>query len=335
MSYDPSISETYRAIGFTFTHILTQDPIMSACLATAKQAAESDVTILLLGENGTGKNLIAQAIHNASKRRQGAFVAVNCSAFPETLLETEIFGHERGAFTGAERKRKGRFELADGGTLFLDEIAEMSFAAQAKILRTVEYKEFERVGGEETLQTDVRIVASTNRDVFSLVEKGIFRADLYYRLNEVAVEIPPLRERKGDIPLLVEHFLKECNRKYGKDVSGLADHALDRLLEHDWPGNVRELRAAIKRGVAVTLGHEITLEDLAFKVQLLTTDPSTLESSEWSLGTVERRHIQRVLDTTGGNKKETARLLGITRPTLDRKIRQYGLRVPGKPGSTR
>jgi transcriptional regulator with PAS, ATPase and Fis domain len=308
MAFDPSISETYRAIGFTFSHILSSHPIMMACLSQARAAASSDVTIFLLGENGTGKNLIAQAIHNASLRRVGSFVAVNCSAFPETLLESELFGHERGAFTGAERTRKGRFELADGGTLFLDEIGEMSMAAQAKILRTVEYKEFERVGGEE----------------------GAFRADLYYRLNEVAVEVPPLRERKGDIPLLVEHFVKECNRKFGKNVHRLSPSAMERLQEHDWPGNVRELRAAVKRGVAVTENEEVSLEDLAFKVQLLSTDPSTLGAEEWSLATQESRHIQRVLDITGGSKKEAVRLLGITRPTLDRKIKQYGLRVPKK-----
>ncbi|MHC5038394.1 MAG: sigma-54 interaction domain-containing protein [Planctomycetota bacterium] len=328
MTYDPSISETYRAIGFTFTHILTVDPAMKTCLAKARQAAASDVTVLLLGENGTGKNLIAQAIHNASPRSPGSFVSVNCSAFPETLLESELFGHERGAFTGAERTRKGRFELADGGTLFLDEIAEMSNAAQAKILRTVEYREFERVGGEETLQTNVRIVASTNRDILNLVKKGTFRTDLYYRLNEVTIEIPPLRDRKGDIPLLVEHFIRECNRKYRKSVKEVSPSAGDHLLEHDWPGNVRELRAAIKRGVACTQGEEITLEDLAFRVQLFPTDLGSSAEEEWSLETMERRHIQRVLEVTQGNKKEACRLLGITRPTLDRKIKRYHLPVP-------
>jgi two-component system response regulator HydG len=290
------------------------------------------VTVLLLGENGTGKNLIAQAIHNASGRREGPLVAVNCSAFPETLLESELFGHERGAFTGAERTRKGRFELADGGTLFLDEIAEMSRAAQAKILRTVEYKEFERVGGEETKRADVRIVASTNRDIGALVEEGIFRADLYYRLNEVAVHIPPLRERKNDIPLLVEHYLKECNRKYGKDLASIDAEAMERLLAHDWPGNVRELRAAVKRGAAVAQDESITLVDLDLETRRLSGEPADLDPAQWSLESVERRHIQRTLDIASGNKKETARLLGITRPTLDRKIRQYGLRVPGKRG---
>ncbi|MHC4598440.1 MAG: sigma-54 interaction domain-containing protein [Planctomycetota bacterium] len=330
MVYDPSISETYRAIGFTFSHILGRDPIMAACLAKARSAAASDVTLLLLGENGTGKNLIAQAIHNASPRAVGPFVAVNCSAFPETLLESELFGHERGAFTGAERTRKGRFELADGGTLFLDEIAEMSLAAQAKILRTVEYHEFERVGGESTLQTNVRILASTNRDILDLVEKGGFRADLYYRLNEVSIEIPPLRERKGDIPLLVDHFVKECNRKYEKKIEGLSPAAMDQVAAHDWPGNVRELRAAIKRGVTCASGDRVLPEDLAFRIRALRGDPASLRVEDWSLETMEKAHIQRVLEVTVGNKKESCRLLGITRPTLDRKIKQYGLRVPKK-----
>jgi transcriptional regulator with PAS, ATPase and Fis domain len=325
MEYDPTISETYRAIGFTFSQILAKDPSMLDCLEKARQAAGSDVTILLLGENGTGKNLIAQAIHNASPRSAGPFVSVNCSAFAETLLESELFGHERGAFTGADRTRKGRFELADGGTLFLDEITEMSPAAQAKILRAVEYREFERVGGEKTLQTNVRIVASTNRDIQASVDSGSFRTDLYYRLNEVAIEVPPLRRRKGDIQLLVENFIKECDRKYKKKVKRVSPAALGHLMEHDWPGNVRELRAAIKRGVACSRGTEITLEDLAFKVHLIPLDPAAVDEEELSLATVERRHIQRVLEMTEGRKKEACRLLGITRPTLDRKIREYGV----------
>jgi len=330
MAYDPSISETYRAVGFTFSHILAADPVMSACLAKAKQVAVSDVTVLLLGEIGTGKNLIAQAIHNASPRAAGALVSVNCSAFPESLLESELFGHERGAFTGAERTRKGRFELADGGTLFLDEIAEMSLAAQAKILQTVEYHEFQRVGGEETHRTDVRIVASTNRDIEQLVEQGVFRADLYYRLNEVSIRIPSLRRRKDDIPLLVDFFVKECNRKYRKSVEGVEPAALERLLEHDWPGNVRELRACIKRGVACASLKTVRVDDLGLEVRKLEREPAAPQAQDWSLRAMEQRHIQRVLEVTGGNKKEAARILGITRPTLDRKIRQFDLSVPEK-----
>jgi transcriptional regulator with PAS, ATPase and Fis domain len=325
--YDPSISETYRAVRVTFSTIAAGNPRMKECLHKARQAASSDVTVLLLGENGTGKNLIAQAVHNASPRLKGPFISVNCSSFTETLLESELFGHERGSFTGADRTRKGRFELADGGTLFLDEIAEMSPQAQAKILRAVEYKQFERVGGEETLRTDVRIIASTNRDLDEQVRKGAFRQDLFYRLNEVAIRIPPLRERKDEIPVFVDHFISEACRKLRIPAKKLSGEALDFLRKHDWPGNVRELRSVLKRGVAFSAGEEISFEDLGLEVSLLPTDLDSLEEGELSLESMERRHIQRVLRLTGGQKKKACEILGITRPTLDNKIQKYRIRL--------
>jgi transcriptional regulator with PAS, ATPase and Fis domain len=285
------------------------------------------VTVLLLGENGTGKNLIAQAIHNASPRVAGPFVSVNCSAFTETLLESELFGHERGSFTGAERTRRGRFELADGGTLFLDEIAEMSPRAQAKILRAVEYRQFERVGGEATLETDVRIIASTNRDLEELVRKEEFRQDLYYRIKEVAIRIPSLREKKDEIPLFIDYFLQEACRKAKINTKKISADAVEYLMKHDWPGNIRELRGVIKRGVAFASGDTISFEDLALEVDLLPANPDAIEGDELSLESMERRHIQRVLRIVGGKKKKTCEILGITRPTLDNKIAKYGLRL--------
>ncbi len=325
--YDPSISETYRAIGVTFSTIVCKNSLMAECVRKAKQAAASDVTVLLLGENGTGKNLIAQAIHNASPRVKGPFIAVNCSAFNETLLESELFGHERGSFTGAEKTRKGRFELAHRGTLFLDEISEMSPQAQAKILRAVEYKQFERVGGEATLDTDVRIIASTNRDLEDLVKRNEFRQDLFYRLNEVAVRIPPLRERRDEIPQFISYFIEESCRKLRIPRKSISKEALDFLLKHDWPGNVRELRGVIKRGVAFAIGDEIVFSDLGLDVNLMPSDLDLVEQGELSLDSMEKLHIQRVLRLTAGNKRKACEILGITRPTLDNKISKYGIKV--------
>ena len=331
--HDPTISEAYRAGGVTFDDLLTRDPVMADCLARARQAATSGVTILLLGENGTGKNLLAQAIHNASPRADGPFVPVNCSAIPAALIESELFGHEKGAFTGAERARRGRFELADGGTLFLDEIGDLTREAQAKILRAVEYREFERVGGEATLRTDARILAATNTDVVEALDRGEFRADLYYRLNEVAIELPPLRARRGDVALFAEHFLgQEGRRVGGRGVRSLAPDAGEALERHDWPGNVRELRAVLKRAVATCRGDRLTAADLRIgRDGAPAVDAALLDPEEWSLGTAERRHIQRVLELVDGRKKEACRLLGISRPTLDRKLRMYRIATPDPP----
>ncbi|MEK7486648.1 MAG: sigma 54-interacting transcriptional regulator [Planctomycetota bacterium] len=323
-----SISEYYRAVKVTLSSIVTQDPQMKRVLEQASLAARNDVTILLLGENGTGKNLLAQGIHNASPRAGKTFVSVNCSAITESLLESELFGHEKGAFTGAERTRRGRFELADGGTLFLDEIGDLSSAAQAKILTAVEYKEFQRVGGEKTIRSNVRIIAATNRDLEVMVQENAFREDLYYRLNEVKLAIPPLRERKGDIPLIIEKCLAEQRQKHQTAVEGVSEEVMKCFMSHDWPGNVRELTAALKRGISMAKGKEIRFEDLALRIQYIDTDLGSVENKdELLLNTVERRHIAWVLSLTKRKKNETCKLLGITRPTLDRKIKFYNLEV--------
>lgn len=313
----------------TFGQIVTQNSRMKACIRTAGLAARApDVTILILGENGVGKDLLADAIHRASPRREGAYIGINCSALSETLLESELFGHEKGAFTSADRRRKGKFELADKGTLFLDEIGDMSFSAQAKILRAVEHHEFERIGGEESVSTNARIIASTNRNLAALVAAGKFREDLYYRLNEVCIELPPLKERKEDIPLFVKVFIDEFNKEFDKSVKGVSDVTLNYLMQHQWPGNVRELKSVIKRGMLVTIKDTIWLEDLSFQVELPIENLEHLGSRDLSLKAAEKEHIQKVLQLTKGIKKQACRLLKISRSTLDKKILSYKISAP-------
>ncbi|MBI5367105.1 MAG: sigma 54-interacting transcriptional regulator [Planctomycetes bacterium] len=320
-SHPPPSSET------TFDSIITQNEEMRAALKKASRAAASDVTILLLGESGTGKELVARAIHNASTRKDKAFIAVNCSALTETLLESELFGHERGSFTGAEAKRRGRFEMADSGTLFLDEIGDMAPSAQAKILRAIEYREFERIGGEDSVRVDVRVVAATNRPLPQMIENGEFREDLYFRLNEVRIEIPPLRRRKEDIAVLSEAFIKEFAAAFKRDVKGISHVAMAYLMKHDWPGNVRELRAQIKRAVTVAERDTLWLEDFSINVKVIDTELPLSDSDDLSLATVERRHIERVLELTKGNKRQACVHLKIARPTLDRKLKEYGVKI--------
>lgn len=299
---------------------------MNNLLAEAERISSSSVHCLLLGETGTGKNLIAQAIHNASPRRGGPFVSLNCSAIPDTLLETELFGAEAGAYTDSIKMRRGLFERAHGGTLFLDEVGELSPTAQAKILHAIEYREFTRVGGEETLTSDVRIVAATNQPLAQRVEEGAFRRDLYFRLNEFVMDIPPLRERREDIAPLVDHFIAECNEKYGRRVKKLEKATLELLRNYDWPGNVRELRGVIKRGVARSQGDVLTMDDLQLRMALVDKDADAGNAvQDLSLDSMEKRHVAFVLRTTNWVKAEAARLLGVSRPTLDRKIEQYGL----------
>jgi transcriptional regulator with PAS, ATPase and Fis domain len=296
-------------------------------LRLAMSASGKDVSILLLGETGTGKNLIAQAIHNASRRRDKPFVSVNCSAIPDTLLEAELFGSEKGAYTSADKLRKGKFELAHGGTLFLDEIGDMSAVAQAKVLRAFEYKQFERVGGEETLHTDVRIVAATNRPLDQLLASGKFREDLFYRMNEFTIEVPPLRARRDEIEPLAQRFIRECNERFGSKIRGLEAAALRKLQVHPWPGNVRELRAVIKRAAVAAASDMIRADDLRLGVAVTPTE-EIKPGNDLSIAAMESRHIEQVLQKTGWNKKETSNLLGISRPTLDRKISEYNLRKP-------
>ncbi len=247
---------------FSFPNIIGQSPELQSVFEVIKQAAPTKATVLILGESGTGKELVAQALHEESPRKDRPFIKVSCAALSESLLESELFGHEKGSFTGAAGRREGRFELADGGTLFLDEVGEISPSIQVKLLRVLQSREFERVGGTQTVKVDVRLVAATNRDLAAEVKAGRFREDLYYRLNVVAVVLPSLRQRKGDVPALVAHFIEKYATAYGKTVKGLAPGTLNALLGHSWPGNVRELENAVERAVVLTKTVELTADDL-------------------------------------------------------------------------
>jgi transcriptional regulator with PAS, ATPase and Fis domain len=332
---DLSISEQFRTERITFDDFRTSDPAMEACLQLGREVAAHDVPVMILGENGTGKTLLAQAIHTASARRDRPFLSVNCSALPDALLESELFGHERGAFTSADRTRRGKFEQATTGTLFLDEVGDLAEAAQAKILRVVEYGQFERVGGEETLQSDVRLITATNRDLPKAVADGEFRQDLFYRLRGVLLRLPALRDRPNDLDLLARSALQEASRKYHKPVASIGDAAMQALRAYHWPGNVRELKMVITSGVIACPGE--VLEPSPAWVGLLdgvTPVPQSpvaaLAPELVSLREMEKRHIEAVLKSTGGNKAQASRLLDISRPTLDRKIADYGIPVVKK-----
>jgi DNA-binding NtrC family response regulator len=282
--------------------------------------SRSDATVLITGENGTGKELAAKAIHQQSHRHRGPFIVANCSAYSPTLLESELFGHERGAFTGAIRQRKGRIERSHGGTLFLDEIGDISAATQVLLLRFLQDHCFERVGGERPIEADVRVLAATNRDLRRLVEAGRFRDDLYYRLNVISIHLPLLRERKVDIPLLAGHFLKKYNEKEGKHVVTFAADAMEALMEYEWPGNVRQLENAISHALILAQGDVIRRRHLPrFLRESAATSVST------SLAENERHLILRVLQETNWNKHDAARRLQVSRSTLYSKIRRYGL----------
>ena len=299
---------------------------MEQVLEFIRKAAPTPMTVLVQGETGTGKELVASAIHYSSPRRGRPFVAINCAALPENLVESELFGHERGAFTGAVTRRKGRFELADTGTVFLDEVGELSLPCQAKLLRLLEEKVFERVGGVETVRVDVRILAATNKDLLEAVNRGAFREDLYYRLSVLNVCIPSLRERPEDIPLLAEHFLRECCG----GIKKLGKAAEKKLMSYHWPGNARQLRNVIESAVVLGEAVEIRAEDIVLP-EPGAKGPGAAPSQageEWqpmSLGELERIHIERVLRHTAGNKKKAAEILGIERCTLYAKLKSYGL----------
>ncbi len=309
-----------------FGSLVGKSQAMQEVFALTRKVAQANVTVLLTGESGTGKELLARAIHNLSPRRDKPFLAVNCAALPDNLLESELFGHEKGAFTGAVSKRRGKFELAHQGTLFLDEIGDMSFEAQAKILRIIEEGRFEPIGSEKTIEVDNRIVAATNRNLVKEVEERRFRQDLYYRLNEFAVSLPPLREKKEDIPLLINHFIKEFNKELNKKVEGVSDVALNYLEKHNWPGNVRELRSVIKRAMVLIDGDVIWLEHLPFEIHLRSEEASKEEGEFLSLKENEKRHLSWILTRTKWNKTKAASLLAISRHRLDRKINLYNLK---------
>jgi two-component system response regulator HydG len=305
----------------TNSGIVGNAPALRKVMETARQAAPSQATVLLMGESGTGKELFAQAIHRMSSRADGPFVAVNCGALPESIIEAELFGAERGAFTGATSTREGRFSRAHRGTLFLDEIGELSPHVQVKLLRVLQSGEFERVGGAQTIRVDCRIVAATNLDLAQQVKLGEFREDLYYRLNVIPITLPPLRARKEDIPLLADHFLREFAEKNGKAMDGISRRAMDRLVDYSWPGNVRELVNTMERAVVLARADVIDEDDLP---ETMTGSAPSQEGLTFALGTpleeIERRVIRETLRYTGGDKRRAAQLLGIATRTIYRKL---------------
>jgi two-component system response regulator HydG len=307
-------------------HIIGHSPAMGALLETVAQVAPTEATVLITGESGTGKELIAAAIHDNSLRRHGPLVKINCAAITETLLESELFGHEKGAFTGADRRKEGRIVQAHGGSMFLDEVGEMPLTMQVKLLRAIQEREVVRVGGQESVAVDVRIIAATNRDLTRMIADGTFRQDLYYRLNVGGLHIPPLRERTADIPLLAVHFLTRFADKNRKAIQGFTPAAMDRLIRHSWPGNVRELANAVER--AVVLGRGAYLDEADFLEPTGPAMEAPVALPEGPLSELERQAILRTLEATGGNKSEAARRLGITRKTLHQKLKQYDGQTP-------
>jgi two-component system NtrC family response regulator len=308
---------------FGFENIVGKSPQILETIALAQKVAPTDTTVLLLGETGTGKELFARAIHVAAKRSAHPFVALNCSAFSKDLLESEIFGHKAGAFTGAIKDKKGLVEEASGGTLFLDEIGEMDIDLQAKFLRVLETNEFIKVGDTKYTKVDVRIIAATNRQLEEDVMHGKFRKDLFYRLNVFAINIPALRERKKDIPLLAEHFLKVFAQKATHPVETMSRDFLELLQQQEWKGNIRELKNVMERAVILASGSHLTVDSLPLEIQTTEYKPQTLSS--FNLTSIEKIHIQRVLKHTRGNKVEAAKLLNIGLTTLYRKIEEYKL----------
>jgi two-component system response regulator HydG len=297
-------------------------------------AAGSEATVLIQGESGTGKEIIANAIHAQSKRARGPLVKMNCAAVPDTLLESELFGHEKGAFTGADRRRLGRFEQAEAGTLFLDEICEMHPRLQAKFLRALQEREIERLGGGQTIPVDVRIIAATNRDLRKALEDGVLREDLYYRLNVILLRVPPLRERMDDVPMLAMHFLRKYAAREGVATAGFTDEALQILLSYSWPGNVRELENAVERAVVLGRGPEVRAPDLPPQVHRRTDEPRPLIPAHLTLEEIEKLAIAQALRLTGGNKSEAAERLGIHRTSLYDKLRRYEMLPPPRAAET-
>ncbi|MBA3006454.1 MAG: sigma-54 dependent transcriptional regulator [Proteobacteria bacterium] len=303
--------------------IVGDSPPMQELLEMISYVATTEATVLITGESGTGKELVAAALHENSDRHDGPFVKVNCAALADTLLESELFGHEKGAFTGADRRREGKFVQADGGTLFLDEIGETTQAMQVKMLRVLQEHELQRVGGEETIKVDVRILAATNRDLASEVKAGNFREDLYYRLNVVTLAVPPLRERRGDIPLLIDYFVQKFAEKNRRTVESVTPKCMELLVSYGWPGNVRELENAIERGVILMRGEQLSEKSLPLPIQKQEREGEIAAPS--SLQEAERLLILQTLEESGGNKSEAARRLGITRKTLQNKLQRYDL----------
>ncbi len=314
---------------FDFSKMIGKSMAMQNLFETLQMVSPTDATVLILGESGVGKELVANAIHQNSSRKEGPFVKVNCAALPETLLESELFGHEKGAFTGAVARKEGRFSVAHNGTIFLDEIAELGKSTQAKILRVLQETEFEPLGSNTTLKVDVRIIAATNRELEKEMEEGNFREDLYYRLNVVPVTVPPLRERKEDISELSNHFLAAYRAKNRKEIKGFEALAMAVLVRHDWPGNVRELENVVERAVIMCKGEVIAVGDLPEKIQEGHHDAEAKFGINpgITLSDAEKQLIHETLKITGGNRTRAAEILGITRRTLQNKIKEYEIDI--------
>ncbi len=307
----------------SFESIIGKSAEMQRIFQTVRKAADSKASVLITGESGTGKELIANALHNLSPRKDNPFIKVHCAALSETLLESELFGHEKGAFTGAAARKRGRFELANTGTIFLDEIGEINQNVQIKILRVLQDKRFERVGGEETLEVDVRVIAATNKNLTEEIAQNRFREDLFYRLNVVHIQVPPLRERKDDIPLMLNAFLDEFNRENNKSIAGFDARSRSALYKYDWPGNIRELRNCVESSVVMCSGNEITLEDLPPTVRGTAESNVIQVPMGITMAEAEKIIIQQNLASNQGNKTKTADILGIGRKTLHRKLEEY------------
>jgi len=309
--------------------IIGRSPVMQELLEMISFVAPTEATVLIAGESGTGKELIASALHQNSARKKGPFIKVNCAALVENLLESELFGHEKGSFTGADRRREGKFVQADHGTLFLDEIGETSPAMQVKLLRVLQEQELQRVGGQDVVEVDVRLLAATNRVLEDEVKAGRFREDLYYRLNVVSLQVPPLRDRQEDIPLLADYFLQKYGEKNNRRIAGITPGCMDILLHYPWPGNVRELENAMERGVILMRGDYLDEESLPIPIKKWAQEESGdiasgMEGVPSSLEEAEKMVILKILDEVDGNKSEAARRLGITRKTLLSKLNKYG-----------
>ncbi|MCC7028904.1 MAG: sigma-54-dependent Fis family transcriptional regulator [Chitinophagaceae bacterium] len=314
---------------YSFGKIIGKSKAILQVIELAQKVAETDTSVLLTGETGTGKEVFAQAIHQHSKRSKQSFVAVNCSAFSKDLLESEMFGHKAGAFTGAIKEQKGLFEEADNGTIFLDEIGDMAFDLQAKLLRVLESGEFIKIGNTKPTKINVRVIAATNRDLQNEISAGHFRQDLFYRISVFQITLPPLRQHLGDIEELVKYFIALFSGKTNKGVKSIADACLDALQRHDWPGNIREMRNVIERSVILTDGEEINIESLPEEIRRLNAgngDNTKRQLSAFDLASAEKLHIQKVLNYSNGNKTETAKLLNIALTTLYRKLEEYKIK---------